>query len=1374
MFSAARIDGAPPLSGRDRQILSALVVARSGCTVDQLAAALYGDDLPQTWRKVVQGSISRLRKLLGPLAVETTATGYRLGLGDEEIDVRRFEQLVDQAEVLAGSGEPDRAVVALREGLALAEGEPFADLDRWESARAEAARLGDLQRVAEERLVDALLATGQVGRAAALALAHVEREPFREQRWAALALAQYRSGRQGEALRSLGRARRVLADELGLEPGPELVALEQRILAQDPALQAAGEVVLPASATCPYKGLRSYGVDDAETFFGREDAVAEALHRLGSSPFLAVVGPSGCGKSSLARAGLGPALRRTDRHVTVITPGARPVAALEGVGPGDVLVVDQLEELFGPAVTGADREAFAAALEARAGITVVTLRADHLASVVQAPALTRLIESGLFLLGPMDEADLRAAIEGPATRAGLRLEPGLVDLVVRDVVGQPGALPLLSHALAEVWARREGRVLTIAAYREVGGVQGAVGRTAESAIDALGPEGRRIARDLFLRLVAVADGEPVRVRLARTDVTDDPSHAEVLEALAQARLLTVDDVSVQVAHEALARAWPRLQTWLDEDGEGQRLRRHLTAAAASWSVAGEDPDELYRGARLRSVQEWVAASDPALTPGEVHFLEASGRQARRDEADLAQRATEQARVNRRQGRLLRLAALALVAALVATGLAVSQGNRADRERQTAEGRSQDLALQEVVARADTLQGTKRDLAALLAVAAHRMDPTTETYSGLLRTFTAAPNYERTVPLDLAGMDDAVASGDGRRIFATTADDSVVEVDLGTGATREVLAARSPAVDTSAQLAAPPDGSALARLLPLDPERAELVVVDADTGEERFAPVAIGTGAAAVAFSPDGALVAVGGGFSGLTEIRSAIDGSLVRTVAGRPRPLTAVYQFNTVGLAFLDIGRLAITTQSGDLRVVDPRTGRDLQSLAGPVEAASGAVATDPDGSAVYGHSAGGMAAWDLDTGRLRWSRTADGECNSLAVAPSLDVLLCGSESGRVRAYDLATGVRVARDLDYQFGPVRQLAVTADGSRLLEVGRRAVSVWRLDGGGAIADLIVPGGSVPLEYEAGGDLLVRRGYDPTDDIALVDATDGHVVDPLDGIVAAVPTHRPGILGVSYPDGSARWYDSERQRPLPQSGEGGATFAPTGAVAIDDRLVVWDDQHIQGVDDQGRRVDPATTVEETFRWLTISDDGSRFFTLQGLDLVPRTPSGEPTGQPPVPDVMEAETNSEVVVVATVDLDLQVLDAETLEPSGRAFPGLNSLTGLVRFADDEQRLLVVNADRSIRLADLPSRSYLGGPIELGSYSSPDAAVRLDVQAAIRGDGEQLAVGTVHGIVVWDLDAELLAEAACRVAGRDITEQEWEDHLAALGPYRPVCPDV
>lgn len=252
VLGQTRVDGATALGARDRRVLAALVVMHGRvCPADRLADAVYGDEPPPTWRKVVQGSIVRLRRVLGAHAIETSAAGYRLVLSGDEIDARRFERLVGEADHLAAVGDTERAASVLGEALALFADEALVDLDDWEPARAEATRLAEQRLVAQERRVEALLTSGQHREAALLAAALVEEQPLREQRWGALALAQYRSGRQADALRSLQRARRLLVEELGVDLGADLVALERSILEHDDALAAPVPAPPPATAACP-------------------------------------------------------------------------------------------------------------------------------------------------------------------------------------------------------------------------------------------------------------------------------------------------------------------------------------------------------------------------------------------------------------------------------------------------------------------------------------------------------------------------------------------------------------------------------------------------------------------------------------------------------------------------------------------------------------------------------------------------------------------------------------------------------------------------------------------------------------------------------------------------------------------------------------------------------------------------------------------------------------------------------------------------------------------------------------------------------------------------------------------------------------------
>ena len=684
------IDGrAGALGRRDRVVLAALAVhPGEAVTADGLADLLWGEAPPASAAKIVQGCIVRLRKLLGGHAIETTPDGYRLTVPMDQIDAQRFERAVDRARSLIVAEDPERAGHVLAEALALWRGTPLVELDTWDRAQIEAARLGELLLAAEELHVETALRSGHheevVGRARAL----VGHAPLRERRWVLLATAQYHSGQQSEALRTLRRVRIVLREELGLEPGPDIEELEAAILRQDPSLSATTALPEP-SAVCPYRGLLPYDVADAEAFFGREADIEACLRRLATSSILAVVGPSGCGKSSLIRAGVAAVLRRDGVRVVILTPGMHPMSALtalSGPGPAPTLVVDQCEEVFSLCQDPAERAQFLGVLtgQAESGRLVLSFRADRLADISAFPAFARVMERGMFLLGALGEDSLRMAIEEPARRASLVVEPGLVDLLVTEVAGHPGALPLVSHALAETWQRREGRTMTVAAYRDSGGIRGAVAESAEEIYTRLEPAQQSLLRDLLLRLVSPGPaGEPVRSRLPRRLVVTDPRHDQMIDLLIQSRLVMSDASVVEIAHEALAAAWPRLRGWLDDDVEGQRALHHLATAADAWESLGRPDSELYRGVRLAAVREWRARAPVTLSSTEQAFLDASDRLASTELRAAQDQSRRQLRANRRLRGLLGVAAGLLVAALAAGLLALDQTDQARASRASA-------------------------------------------------------------------------------------------------------------------------------------------------------------------------------------------------------------------------------------------------------------------------------------------------------------------------------------------------------------------------------------------------------------------------------------------------------------------------------------------------------------------------------------------------------------------------------------------------------------------------------------------------------------------------------------------------------------------
>ena len=455
-----------------------------------------------------------------------------------------------------------------------------------------------------------------------------------------------------------------------------------------------------------------------------------------------------------------------------------------------------------------ERERFFAALvdQTARGRVVLALRADHTGDVAATPALAALVERGLFLLGPMSAESLRVAIENPARQHGLVLEHGLTDLLLREIEGEPGALPLLSHALRETWLRHEGRTLTVAGYQASGGVRGAVAQSAEALYGGLGEDERTQLRDLVLRLVFPGPGgEPLRGEVPRHQMVADPTQDRLIDLMVTARLVTSDADMIELAHEAVVRAWPRLRGWLEDDLEGQRTRHHLTQAAEDWAGSGHQHSDLYRGTRLAATREWVASSKPRLTDLEQRFLAASEEQAAVEEASAVELAHTRGRMVRRLRFALAGAAVLLVLALVTGFVAVGQTGRARDEAEAA--RARQLSAQ-ALGEADPA------LSALLAVAAVRMDDTPETRASLATVLARHAGLVATSAPVGPGVDRLVLSPDGTRLATYDEHNVVSLVDVATGRVMARYDAQGPGggdeqIMQTSPLEFSPDGRTLA-------------------------------------------------------------------------------------------------------------------------------------------------------------------------------------------------------------------------------------------------------------------------------------------------------------------------------------------------------------------------------------------------------------------------------------------------------------------------------------------------------------------------------------------------------------------------------------
>ncbi len=1370
------IDGVPGSpSPRDRMVLQALTLhGRDVVHPEQLAEVLWPRDVPPSWNKVVQGCVSRLRRSLGPDAIETTPEGYRLITASDEIDVSEFERLVQRSRDLLALGEPERADHAIREALTLWRGEPFGDLSDWDDARIERERLTELRLDAEELAVDAALRSGRHREVLAEARARAEQQPMREERWALLARAEYQSGRQTAALRALRRARDLLATEVGLEPGPELRSLETSILQQDPSLDVVTATV-ESSRACPFRGLLPYDVGDSELFFGRDGTVAECLRLLDEQGVVAVIGPSGSGKSSVVRAGVAAALARSGRSVRIITPGSRPTDTASEIerSQDDVLVVDQFEE----AVSGVDRSDSGIFFDAvtrfaERGQVVIAMRADRVGAAAAHPPLARLVERGLHLLGAMTEEDLRAAIEGPAQQAGLLLEPGLVDLLVREVEGEPGALPLMSHALRRTWERREGRVLTVSGYRETGGLRGAVAQTAETLYASLSHDEQLIARDLMMRMVAPdPEGGAVRSAVPRRSITGDDRHERVIGLLVDSRLVTSDDTSVELAHEALVRAWPRLRTWLDDDVQGQRIFRHLTLAADSWVALGRPDSELYRGVRLRAALDWRARAGPGLTPIEDEFLDASEREHDRAEGEAEARANEHARRNRQLRGLLACAAVLLMIAVLATAWASRSAGRANNlaaEATTARARNlADLARSHV--------GQDQSLALLLAVEAFRLDD-----SPVARGAMLDASFERSLGRTsiITPASDYMAVAVDERGTVAVAKRPNGQLDVVDLETRSVRHAGLPSAASPIDgLDVHPDGS-----IAVSSGAGSVAVYDLRDGI-RVVELPQRGDYTFVRFSPSGAELAVSDD-RGVVEILDTATWEPIATLDTGTGDLVSNIEFDESGeLLYAATAALFGTVEPARLHVFDSRTGA---VVAGPTDTGEPLISSitmlPGDEIAVVGHRIERRSADDLEL---------IGEPFGFMLVPelvTLDVtsdgwLLAGSPVD-LQIFELGEGGTVTDPEMIERGAPGVEFVAATGTVVTADIDGMVSTWTWepeDGPGVLLEPVgdgqvvaSPGGSTLAVWQTGQGVRLHDGATLAMRAELAIAAD---VD-----VLGVDLREDRIVTLTCPSqpeqcmASVEMWDAitgERLVGPAPAGEvwkgsrKGVVFANDGTrVAVGDTSGIVTFYDADTLATVGNRLDVTTptAVAGGQVWaLTAIDVGGRSL-VTAHDELGQSATWDVTGPDAVligalENALRMEFLSDGSLVTSSGRGALVLrDPFTLAPTSRVLPGTIPTDSYDR---SDNGLMVSSGDEGAQLWDLTTADMMTGPLPVA-------------RSTISSDGTMLVLGAGRlgsNVRAVSLLGDDLASEACRRAGRNLTIEEWSSIIGPDLPYRTTC---
>jgi WD40 repeat protein/class 3 adenylate cyclase len=1187
---------------------------------------------------------------------------------------------------------------------------------------------------------------------------------------------------------------------------------------------------------CPYKGLASFQEDDWASFFGRERLVGELAARTVQVGVLGVVGASGSGKSSLVAAGLLPSLGAgllpgSDRWIqAVMRPGDHPMAALASaltvVDPTIedvddplaaavntiqqdgrlVLVVDQFEEVFTLCESEAERGRFIASLGSAAQaspdlcVVVLTIRSDYYGHVAPYPDLAGVLAENHMLIGPMSRDELRRAIELPGRRVGLRVEEALVDALVEEVADEPGGLPLLSTALVELWQAREGRWIRMDAHERTGGVKGAVARLAETAYEQLTDE-RDAVRRIMLRLV-VSDGETVtrrRASLGEFDPERDAVAQRVIMQLARDRLLTLGEGTVEIAHEALLREWPRLRQWLEEDQQGRQVRQQLVEAARHWGSGGRDPSELFRGARLSATLDWASTHPGELNEVERDFL-ADSRRASEHEAE------RQRRTNRRLRLLLAGVAGFLVIALVAGALALVQ--RASAQREATRAEAQRLGAQALVA--DDL-----DLSLLLAREGVNLDDSVATRSNLLAALLRSPaaiGIARPLPgrllrvhaipgtasvlvsnnadefavvdtttrtvTDRFTSSFATVSADGTRIGLVDPDGTVRVREVGSTETRTV--GKLPPATVQSFTVEPsftPDlAKVVAGYFPGPGEPSRLEVFDATTLRSvgrRSSPDGLNFANAII--SSDGRYLATTMGQGELGEPSSSIYVWGTEDVSA-PVRLIRTEDPASFGAAFSHDDRsLAIGLLDGSVRIVDLRTGRQ-RVMNGRHNAAIQGLAFSPDDATLV--SAGDdeqILVWDVPTGALRETLTGhNGRILTPAFSADGRTLSTVSLDGTLMMWDLSGDRRLGRSFrasdGLEGGTQTYLAVAPDGERLAVPSAGGDVVIRDTGSlDAVRTIRTGTGDVlAVAFSPDAELLATESHlvatEPGNSdryrVALWDAGSGEPLADLTGPALQV---RLGPEDVFPNDVEA------------------LAFSPDGTLLAggDDtgHVYLWDVASHRVVGEP-IEVPPDPQVEiNGVLGVAFSHDGSMLAAAHGQNAsVWRLPGRELLFTVNVDDgygrskTVAFSEDDQILATGGGTGVVRFWDAATGAAdggaSGHAVLANACWVESLEFTPDGRTLLTSGCDGSARLFDASSRQEIGSPLQ-GPGNESNSAV-------FSPDGRRVFVAYRGGLgFVWNVTLGAWKEHACTVAGRNLTRAEWERYLPER-PYELVCPGL
>ncbi len=598
------------------------------------------------------------------------------------------------------------------------------------------------------------------------------------------------------------------------------------------------------------------------------------------------------------------------------------------------------------------------------------------------------------------------------------------------------------------------------------------------------------------------------------------------------------------------------------------------------------------------------------------------------------------------------------------------------------------------------------------------------------------------------------------------------------------------------LAAAPDGR-LAVASRSDPRvgPSTVAVVDPVTRALVFPPVTVDGSVTSMTFVDDGR-VALAIGEEGRLVVIDAATGEQVGAVPGVELEeddiiWTIDSTLRRASAVTVARGELLLGSGDGSLRVLDPATLEVRRIIALAPQTLSRLWPLG-DGTIVTSGRLG-VARIDLETGEAVWSDDEFERCINLTVVPERGVLFCGDAYGRLEARDLAKGA-VQRRLDAQNGNSGSLWTAADGTELVSFGNNepVVSRWRLDGSGPITRIVAPGWT-PFDFNHTGDLLLlERGSLDAGDLqtGLVDLDDDSAVTVIDNFFAPGWTDADSLLGAGFDGQSIRVarLDLENARPGGRTFFGEPVVEPypisieldTGKERTLLRYRNGSSNTLTTLDSTSLRAGTSIPVEGLVSW-AINRSGDRIAAGTGRGvLIFDAGTGERVDSIPGDDLRGAFiTVADQLFVSSLGGELTQYDLSTLDPI-RTFGGSRGLVFELTGTADGSLIAINGGDRTAALFDVASSTQIGGPIAIDADERNRAMLSLDGRwLAIGGrananDGIPAeAIDTDRGTQIWDLDPASWVAAACRLAGRNLTRQEWATHIGALAPFRSTCPD-